>query len=312
MLRGNQPDIEALLRPLSLASWREHEQRCEPFVVAADERRRDELQSIPELDPGSALAQGLRARLLRVEGETFRGEDEAPAPMSALAEGETLHCARLAELYPPLCAWEAASERRLGVPPGAVVIKQSLSGPRAGFPWHYDPADVVVAQVRGRKRWWLGVDDNAWQPPEGASVVKTPPRVLALVGAYAPPTRWRELVLEPGDVLFLPRGVHHRTEALEPSQSLSIRLRPPAWIEVLEVVGDDACERLLPRPEWRRRSYGAWRFLWGDEPSESLAELDALLERDLPGAHGGARALLERWWAEFEIAERGTPTRRAG
>ena len=66
------------------------------------------------------------------------------------------------------------------------------------------------------------------------------------------------------------------------------------------------------RPEWRRRSYGAWRFLWGDEPSESLAELDALLERDLPGAHGGARALLERWWAEFEIAERGTPTRRAG
>lgn len=311
MLDDDLRHIGELLHPLDVPHWRAYERRLEPVILRASERRRSSLGSIPAFDVRGQTREGTHVRMLRVDGEHYHGEDTEPGELERLDDGQTLHCDRLARVHPSLLDWEAASERLLGVPPGAVMVKLSRSGARAGFPWHFDPADVIVAQIRGRKRWWLGEGSNVWQPPEGCSVVHTSELMRRLVGDYEIPKRHRELVLEPGDVLYLPRGMHHRTESIGPCESLSIRLRPPMWMEVLEAVYPRARDELLERACWRRRSYGAWHFLWGDQGHASaVEELQELLDRDFAGAGLEASAVLQRWSIDFEIAERGGAVRR--
>lgn len=302
-------DLGTLLRPVTLDQWRDHERLAEPLLVRSCERRRRSLQAIPPADVATQMRSGARVRLLRVDAETYHGEVENPEPVTALGPGETLHCDRLCELYPELRGWEQRSEARLGVPRGAVTVKQSLSQPGAGFPWHYDSSDVVVAQVCGHKRWRLGLRGNVRHPLQGASIANTPPRVAEVDGPYRPPTHWREIVLAPGDVLFVPRGIHHRTLAVDRSQSLSIRLRPPMWLDIIEHIEPSLGERLVAQRDWRARAFGAWRHDGGQAQAAACPALQALIDRDLPGLELSAAEALRSWSESFELPDRGVPQR---
>jgi ribosomal protein L16 Arg81 hydroxylase len=75
-----------------------------------------------------------------------------------------------------------------------------LTPPNAqGFQTHYDNHDVLVLQVEGRKRWRL-YDAPVGTPYRGERF--TP-------GRFAETEPREELVLEPGDVLYVPRGLMH-------------------------------------------------------------------------------------------------------
>lgn len=78
-------------------------------------------------------------------------------------------------------------------------------------PLHYDWKDVAIAQLAGRKRVWL-------LPPDDPRVENRESRFgdadVTRLGA-------EELVLEPGELLFLPTGWWHEVIALEPSVTVS-------------------------------------------------------------------------------------------
>lgn len=61
--------------------------------------------------------------------------------------------------------------------------------------------------------------------------------------------------MKPGSVLFLPRGYWHGTKASGESFSLSIRLDPPLYADVVLA---QLRQILLAEEEWRRPVYGAW------------------------------------------------------
>ncbi len=96
-----------------------------------------------------------------------------------------------------------------------------LSPPRSqGFAIHYDPHDVFVLQLAGRKSWRLY---RRHVPFPTAPPVDPIPAEQA-----GPPVR--ELVLSPGDLLYLPRGVLHeaRTDG-EPSLHLTLSMEVVTW-----------------------------------------------------------------------------------
>jgi len=73
---------------------------------------------------------------------------------------------------------------------------------------------VLLVQAVGRKRVWL-------VPPETGAVLE------GLDGYYAEPDARElegalEVVLEPGEALFVPVAFFHQVEALEPSMTLSL------------------------------------------------------------------------------------------
>jgi hypothetical protein len=115
-----------------------------------------------------------------------------------------------------------ALSRRIGV-------NLYLTPPRArGFPAHYDDHDVLILQMEGSKHWKLY--DSLERFPLTRQLSPVPPTDL-------PPLRHAKTI-EPGDILYIPRGVYHEAATCDDySLHLTIGLYPYTWL--------DLCHRLL-------------------------------------------------------------------
>lgn len=94
-----------------------------------------------------------------------------------------------------------------------------LGGAGTHTPLHHDGDNTMFCQVVGRKQFWLA-------PPEDLSLLDRGRGVYASFGEHDVGERTAsqiELVLQPGDALFIPAGWWHRVEALDPSISVSIQ-----------------------------------------------------------------------------------------
>jgi bifunctional lysine-specific demethylase and histidyl-hydroxylase MINA len=115
-----------------------------------------------------------------------------------------------------------------------------LSPPRSqGFAIHYDPHDVFILQLEGRKHWRLYRRHVAF--PTTPPVSSVPPEVAG------PPRS--EFVLAPGDFLYIPRGVlHDAYTGDEASLHLTLSLEAVTWRDLFtEVLANDArFRRALP------------------------------------------------------------------
>ena len=91
-------------------------------------------------------------------------------------------------------------------------------------PLHHDSTNILFCQIVGRKKVWL-------IPPYEASLLDDMRGFYASFDPRQPRRGWpeahrdvrmAELVLEPGEALFLPAGWWHQIQALEPSISFSL------------------------------------------------------------------------------------------
>ncbi|MEM7155450.1 MAG: cupin domain-containing protein [Myxococcota bacterium] len=114
-------------------------------------------------------------------------------------------------------------------------------GGTQGLAPHWDYMDVIVLQIAGTKRWRLY--------GEGAELpVKPRKAVFKQPLGEAEPTH--DLVLSPGDFLYLPRGTVHDVSAQqEQSLHLTIGIHRPQWHEVM---ADMLFDMAQTDPELRR------------------------------------------------------------
>lgn len=103
-----------------------------------------------------------------------------------------------------------------------------------GFQTHYDTHDVLIVQVEGRKRWRL-YDAPVGAPFRGERF--TPDAVAA--GEVT-----AELVMAPGDVLYVPRGLMHdavNADSEDPSLHITTGILVRTWADfLLEAVSEAA------------------------------------------------------------------------
>jgi JmjC domain len=118
------------------------------------------------------------------------------------------------------------------------------TGRGGAYTLHYDPEDLIILQVEGRKRWKI------FGPP-----VVNP--IVGMAKAAVPPedTLLFDEILEAGDFLFLPAGNWHRCEN-ESSRSvhLGIFFQPPSGLDVVKaftsrLLSDDRLRIPLTRLE---------------------------------------------------------------
>jgi hypothetical protein len=90
---------------------------------------------------------------------------------------------------------------------------------------HYDTHDVFVLQTHGTKRW---------------RIYDSPFRLPLLEHPYRASDNWKigpplkELTLEPGDFIYLPRGYLHDAASLDStSLHLTVGIKPVTWSSVL-------------------------------------------------------------------------------
>ncbi len=123
------------------------------------------------------------------------------------ADGSTMVLQGLHRIWPPIIALCQQLAAELGHP---VQANAYVTPPQnQGFSNHYDVHDVFVLQIEGEKRWQIHAPvleaplrDQPWSDRKPA--VERRAREAPLI----------EVVLRPGDCLYLPRGFLHAATAL--------------------------------------------------------------------------------------------------
>jgi 50S ribosomal protein L16 3-hydroxylase len=118
---------------------------------------------------------------------------------------------------------------------------------------HFDANANFVIQIAGSKRWSLAANTSVDNPTERFTTGALEMPAALENQCHAPlldelPDDSIEFVMEPGCVLFVPRGYWHSTETDEDSLSLNFTFSQPTWADVFT---KSLQELLLNSSEWR-------------------------------------------------------------
>ncbi len=150
----------------------------------------------------------------------------APEAVQALCDqGASLVLDQVDKQVPAIAAMNAMVERYLRC--DTHTNAYASFNRESAFKAHFDGHDVLVLQLQGRKRWWC-YGQKVRFPLKGQTFSTLDD---------LPPPEW-EGVLEPGDMLYIPRGDVHRAMVEGPqSLHLTVTLIPPTGADVLTRLG---------------------------------------------------------------------------
>ena len=200
--------------------------------------------------PRVSMADGARkgSAGLPIDDYIEEGGDrvDLPALFDRHAEGASLVVSQFQEIHPPLARFCRGLEKAFL---HGVQANIYLTPPDAqGFRVHFDTHDVLVLQVSGRKAW------RVWDHIPYAA----PTRHTPWANNATPEGEPHALLMSPGDVLYLPRGVMHEAmvqQGEEPSLHITIGLMEAGMGEMLralldEMEGEEPALRAA-MPTWR-------------------------------------------------------------
>ena len=158
------------------------------------------------------------------------------------AAGATIVLQGLHRTWPSVAALCRSLEATLTHP---VQANAYLTPPVAqGLKLHADPHDVFAVQIHGQKRWVVEPDgEPSW-----------------------------DLVLDPGDVLYLPAGTRHAAQTVEePSLHLTLGIKTITWRSLIERAWRATLDQ--SHDEARADLDAPLPAGWADEPSSLAANL---------------------------------------
>lgn len=213
-------DWSRLLSPLSPEDFAENHWERLPGRIGAARSERAALLTVDTLDrilaegnvPAELVSFNLRGEPTKLsyysdehiigKGRRIRSLDLERA-YQLLSRGHTMVVAELQRRHVPIASLCASMAELLE---GRVNANAYLTPPRhQGFGPHWDSHDVFIVQLHGQKRWRLFGAPHPLPLSE-----ETFDRLAPNVGAPQ-----QELVLEPGDLLYVPRGHIHEAAALD-------------------------------------------------------------------------------------------------
>lgn len=249
------PELDRIVEPKTAEDFLSEHWERQPLVVQRKEAGRfDDLLS--ELDVERLVcSSGIRYPGFRLVKEgaqiplsdytvdipwrprPFTGTADVERVLAEFAGGATIVLQGLHHNWAPLAAFCRGLEGGLGHPAQA----NAYYTPRGsqGLAVHHDTHDVFVLQVAGDKRWL--VYEPALELPLREQKYKQE------MGAPGEPVH--DLVLEGGDVLYLPRGwLHQALTSDTDSLHITVGINVYAWIEALRAALDSCAADL----EFRR------------------------------------------------------------
>lgn len=194
-----------------------------------------------------------------------RGEEvDAGAVSGLFAEGATLIINGANKFFSRLAAYCNNVERqmRFGVQPNIYITPANSRG----FDRHYDDHDVFIMQAHGTKNWRLY-----------GSPVELPNRKQKHEwGKYASLPLRERFMLNPGDLLYIPRGhLHDADTDGEASIHITFGLHPPYLFELVQ----ELAHRSQDSPGFRRAVPGLMSCMDAAEfATRFRAELHALVD----------------------------------
>lgn len=238
-------DLITLVAPETAAVFYHHYlEKRRLHIKAADRERAKSLLPWAEINRLAAAQPPAadRVKVMRtshvVATSLYRADDSSGSVRAGvfqdlLYQGSSLILNKVDASVPAIGRLAAALERELN---GEVQVNAYLSFAAGGaFKPHYDWHDVIVLQVHGRKRW----RSYGFTVQHPVKTTRVPPNTKTVV--------WEDL-LEPGDVLYLPRGeVHEASVEGGNSVHLTISVRSCRGLDFLAAIIERARDEDLFR-----------------------------------------------------------------
>jgi hypothetical protein len=244
------------------------------------------------------LGRPVPLEMVSLPGRPKIGDWVSPEAVHALChQGASLVLNSIERQIPAIAAMTAMIERYLRC---ETITNAYVSFNRdSAFKAHYDPHNVLILQLYGRKRWWCYGQKDAY-PLAGKT----------FADEQLPEAEW-EGVLEPGDFLFVPRGDVHRA-CVEDANSvhLTVTMTPPCGADVFtrlsqQSLGDERGRRYLRAdgdPQARQEDRDALRDMF--HGMVDALDLDAFLadaDRLRPAARPFNLGLLQSLSPQTEV-----------
>jgi ribosomal protein L16 Arg81 hydroxylase len=152
-------------------------------------------------------------------------------------EGATLIINKVHKLIPEITAFTSEVKYDLGY---SAQVNAYCSWPgKQGFSSHYDTHEAFILQVDGSKQWHVFPDTIKYPLSDQKSASFPPPEGEPYLSC----------TLNPGDVLYIPRGHWHYALALEnPSLHLTLGVHCKTGIDFIEWLVSE----LSKKEEWRK------------------------------------------------------------
>jgi ribosomal protein L16 Arg81 hydroxylase len=262
MIGGTGRELTELLHPITPEKFLEEywEQKAlhirgtpDKFVRLFDRDRFDRAILHANFDKRAPSSFGIRAFWRNRHGLYAAIEIEPHQVREAFASRTTICVNDITAGDAELARFAAHIKRQLNLA-SPVHFSCYLSPEGEGLDTHYDARHATVIQISGRKLWRYSLLPAAHYPARNAIVeqdgrVRYADNRLAKDVATPDESQFEEVMLEPGDVLYLPPGCWHNAKASgESSLALTMSCSSPGFLSLLV----PELERVLQQKvEWR-------------------------------------------------------------
>jgi ribosomal protein L16 Arg81 hydroxylase len=185
---------------------------------------------------------------------------------------------------------------------GRFFFNSYLSPDGAGFGLHLDHHPVMILQIEGRKRWWYSPEPALREVlsnisfPHGRDVLQLPWVTITRPAEAS----LREVILNPGDILYMPKGTWHRAQAIGGSLGLTLAMESASPLDLLQ----HALGPHLNRIELRNALPGYWEQSIQDQmPAELKAAFDCALSSLRSALNSVTPEELFRLWRQAQTAQ---------
>lgn len=280
--------LSDLIFPLTHNDFLTHYKANRPFVVHHNPNELRILRDLPHLKSLSDLLKmwpsKINAHLPDVRDEASSIDVSPQDAMKLFENGMGLLFNDVNDYSTILQEWVQGLRMDLGLSSltyGRSLIYATPDG--KGTAPHFDQNMNFVLQIHGTKKWAMARNDTVLNPTVRHTMGRpADPELQSYLEEEMPlemPEETESFELKPGSLLFVPRGVWHRTEAEGHALSLNFTFTAPTWADLfLSALRG----RLLQSPEWRGTADG---LLEMDERLEAEKKLNYLLKslvQDLP------------------------------
>ncbi len=282
--------LSALLAPHSTDEFLTSNWPKSPFVVHGLHESVQAITSLPILESLDTLLNSwphlIAAHLPDVSDEASSIEVSPTQAKKLFANKMGLLFNHVHQVSPLLNEWLQEIKKDLGLPNSTLARCMVYATPDGkGTAPHFDQNVNFVLQLHGTKTWWLEENSSVINPTERHTIGQPiDPELESYLHAELPTQMSdarEKFILEPGSMLFVPRGYWHSTEAQGHALALNFTFNQPTWIDLFTLA---LRSRLLQSPEWREladgvadRSPAKRKFA-----QQKLDELLAELVEDLP------------------------------
>ena len=229
-------ELQELISPISAEEFVNSYFARESLYVQGTPHKFDHIFSWKKLQQAIATGQNIPDRRYNMTASFARGEvSGSPRRMieayhdqiaELLQAGATICITNIHMADPVLSRWARAIRAQLNFS-GTVGVNCYISPDGAGLPMHYDKRVATTLQLAGKKRWRFSTGPAKAWPSHNALYQQGRVEPVGVdPGKLPADMEFREVELNPGDLLCLPAGTWHAAQGVGDSFAINLFFAP--------------------------------------------------------------------------------------